>query len=47
MATLFYVDSGILTSSHLTRLEEVLDILTVLFDRVGLQTNMEKMVGMV
>ena len=37
---LFYVENGILASPHPDRL-------TVLFDRVGLQTNMEKMVSIV
>ena len=47
MAVLLYVDDGILASPWPARMQEVLDVLTEIFDRVGLRMNMEKMVGMV
>ena len=43
----FYADNGIIALPRTDRLQEVLDVLMELFDRVGLQTNVKKMVGMV
>ena len=36
----FYVDNGIVTSNQLERLQQVFNILTGLFNRVVLRTNM-------
>ena len=43
----FYADDGILASPRSARLQATLDVLTGLFDRVGLQTNVKKTVGIV
>ena len=42
-----YAYDGLLTSTHLERLQRVFDVLASLFGRVGLRTNMAKTVGMV
>ena len=47
LAYFFYTDDKILASPQTDHLEAVLDILTGLFDRVGLRTNINKMVVMV
>ena len=47
LAALFYTDDGLLASLKLDCLQEALDVLTILFDRVGIQTNVKKTVGMV
>ena len=47
IAELFYVHDGILTSPQPARLHAALDVLTGLFDRVGLRTNVNKTVGIV
>ena len=46
LSTLFCVDDRLLTSPRLIRLQEAPDFLMGLFDRVGLRTNLKKMVGM-
>ena len=45
-ATLFYADNDIVASSDPRWLQSAFDILVVLFDRVGLKTNVRKTVGM-
>ena len=47
LAVFFYADEGLLPSSRPTCLQEVLDFLTGLFDRVSIHTNVRKTVGMV
>ena len=47
LAVLFYTGDGILTSPRPAHLQDALDVLTEMFDRVGLQTNVNKTVGMV
>ena len=46
-AASFYADDGLLTSPRPARLQAALDVLMGLFNRVGLQTNLNKTVGMV
>ena len=46
-ATLFYVDNGMFDSSDPRWLQGAFNTLVGLFDRVGLQTNVGKTVGMV
>ena len=47
LATLFYADGGLLASPRPVRIQETMDVLTGLFDRVGMRTNVDKTVGMV
>ena len=47
MTELFYTNDGLLASPGPARIQAALDVLTVLLDRVGLLTNVKKMVGMV
>ena len=47
LSTFFYADDGFPDSPWLARLQEYLDIPIDLFDRVGLQTNIEKAVGII
>ena len=47
LTTLFYVDNVLLASTRAANLQEVLDVLTGLFNRFGLWTNVEKMDVMV
>ena len=47
LASLFYMDYGLLALPWPSRIQEALDVLTGLFDRVGLWTYVEKTVGMV
>ena len=47
MAALFYVYDGLIISLRPSRLQDTLDVLTVLFDRVGLGNNVYKMAGIV
>ena len=42
-----YADNGILASTNLGWIQTVFDILTGLFDQMGLKTNVNKTVGMV
>ena len=42
-----YADNGILASTNLGWIQTMFDILTGLFDRVGLKTNFKRTVGMV
>ena len=42
LAALFYVDHRLLASPWPARFQEALDVLTSLFKRVGLRTNVEK-----
>ena len=46
MAAFFYTDGGIIAPPRPSWIQVVMDVLTVLFDRVGLQTNLDKTVGM-
>ena len=46
LLALLYVDYGLLVSPWPTRLQEALDVLTGLFDRFGLRTNVAKIVGL-
>ena len=47
MVLLFYTNDGLIALPRLSRIQDSLDILTGSFDRVGLQTNVLKTVGMV
>ena len=47
LAALLYADGGLLVSTCMARIQEALEVLMVLFGRVGLQTNMEKAVVIV
>ena len=47
LATLFYSDDWLLSFPRLVRLKEALYVLKGMFDRVGIQTNVKKTVGMV
>ena len=47
MVAFFYADNRLLASSLLYRLQVALDVFIDLFDRVGLQTNINKILGMV
>ena len=47
LAKLFYSDDGHLKFTRLVRLKEALYVLTGMFDRVGIQTNVKNTVGMV
>ena len=47
LAKFFYADNGLLTSSRLAWLQASPDVLLELSNRVGLHTNINKMVGMV
>ena len=47
MAAFFYADDGILILHQPARLQVALDVLMRLVDRVGIQTNINNMVGMV
>ena len=42
-----YADDGLVSSTRSERLQRSFDVLTGLFDRVGLRTNMENTVGIV
>ena len=42
-----YTGDGIIASPRPYRFQVILDVLTVIFDRIGLNTNANKMVGMV
>ena len=46
-AALFYADNGMVASSDPVWMQGAFNALVVLFDRVGLQTNVRKTVGMV
>ena len=46
LAAIFNADDGILASPLLSRIQEALEAPKGLFDRFGLQTNVDKMVGM-
>ena len=46
-AAFFYVDNGMVASTNSGWLHTAFDILTGLFDRVGLKTNFKRTVGMV
>ena len=43
----FYADDGLVASTQPERLHREFDVLTGLFDRVGLRNNMAKTAGMV
>ena len=43
----FYTDEGLVALTQPERLQRAVDVLTGLFDRVGLRTNTEKTVGVV
>ena len=45
LVAIFYLDEGIPASPCLARVQEVLDLLTGLFDQAGLRTNFNNMVG--
>ena len=47
LVELFYTNNGLIASPSLARIQAALDVLTGLFNRLGLQTNVNKMVGMV
>ena len=47
MATFFYANDGLLVFPRPARIQAALDVMTGLFDRVGLQTNVDKTVGIV
>ena len=47
LAAYFYAEDFLVASTHLERLQRLFDTLSGLFDRVGLKTNMTKIVGMV
>ena len=47
LASLFYADDSLFASPRLARIQAALDVLMGIFDRVGLQTNIYKMVIMV
>ena len=46
-AALFYADKGMVDSTDLGWLQSAFDLLTGLFDRVGILTNIQKTTGMV
>ena len=46
LAAHFYADDGILTPTCIARLHQYFYALTELFDRMGLRTNVAKMVSM-
>ena len=45
LATLFYANNGLLISPRKSRLQAALYVLTGLFDRVSLHTNVKKQLG--
>ena len=47
LAAYFYADYGLVESTQLERLQRSFDVLIRILDRVGLQTNTAKTVGMV
>ena len=47
IAKLFYADNIILSSPQTAIFQEALDVLTSLFDQVGLRKNVNNMVGIV
>ena len=47
LTEILYADNGLLVSPQKARIQEALDVLTGLFDRVCLWNNAEKTVGMV
>ena len=47
MVVLFYANSGLLEPTRADRLKWVFDAFTDLFDRVGLKTNIRKIVDMI
>ena len=47
LADYFYAYNGLVTLNQLEKLQRAFDVLIGLFDRVGLQTNTTKTVGMV
>ena len=47
LAIFFYADDGLLASMRPTRLQAALGMLMGLFDRVGLRTKVNNMVGVV
>ena len=47
LAVLFYADEGILSSQWPSRIQETLDFLMGIFDRVGMRKYIDKMAGMV
>ena len=47
MAAHLYTDDGLLASPWTVRLQEALDILTCLLDRLGMRINVENTVDMV
>ena len=46
LATFFYADGGLITSPHPEILQRAFNILTDLFGRVGIRTNLRKMMIM-
>ena len=46
LADFFYTNDGLVASTHLERLRRTFYILSVLFDRAGLQANARKTVSM-
>ena len=46
MAAYFHANNGLVTATHMGRLQRVFDVLSGLFNRVGLWTNSRKMVNM-
>ena len=46
LAADFYANDSLVASTQLERLQRLFDVLTILFDRVGLHTNTANMVGM-
>ena len=47
LAAYFYADDSLLVSNQLERIQRAFDVLTGLFEQVGLQTNKAKTIGMV
>ena len=47
LSAILYEDGGLIASSRLDRFQEALDVLTGLFEQVGLGKNFNKMVDMV
>ena len=47
MAVLFYTENGIISSTRTARIQEEIDVLKGMFDRVGIQTNFNTTVSMV
>ena len=47
LSKFFYANDGLLASPRPARIQAELDVLMILFVRIGLQTSMNKMFGMV